>query len=398
MFRALGARILLDWKGIDGVDIAGTAAQLAWQWAVEGLTSPSPEWAEADITEGSSNLHTIHAADADRELYRTVLNRPDPWDPSLIWRTTIDITRRAAAVEAGICVEQDMRHHRIPPSPLQPPLVGLLQALVTRGARVGKQRVSYVAQAVVGPGGVEDFVNQVLLDRERRLPVLLFTNVKEQDGAFPEDAGDPSLAARELCGQAHVYVMPRTEDTHRLTRRLGMLSAYDGAVRIYWPRFHLSDPPPRHPLHLRQRLNKSSGPAIIRRVIEAGARSYRPPDGTGSLLALRWREQERARIDALLSGETDTGVQAVILRGELDRAVDENVRLEHEIEALRDQLHHTLRRAEELELRAAPQREAQPEAAEATVDLPGEAAVPSTVSRTPEEEVDATAPPRERRV
>jgi regulator of replication initiation timing len=255
----------------------------------------------------------------------------------------------------------------------------LLHELVDRGAHVGNQRVAFVAQAVVGPGGVESFVNEVLLDRERRLPVLLFTNIKEQDGVYPDDAGDPSLAARELCGQAHVYVLPRTEDTHRLTRRLGMLSAYDGAVRIYWPRFHLTDPPPRHPLHLRQRLNRSSGPAIIRRIIEAGARSYRPPDGTGALLALRWRDRERRRVDELLAGQTDPGAQVAALRGELFRAIDENVRLEDELDALRDQLQHSLQRAEDLELRLNALRERLREG-ETSVDLQGR---PSSVTAPP---------------
>jgi hypothetical protein len=379
MFRALGARVALDWKGIDGAGTADGAAQLAWRWALDGLDPIDGPWHEVDWTEGSVNVRAIHAGDESRELYRTMLHRPDQFDPSLSWRTTVDVLRGVDAVEAGISVEQDIRHHRIPPSPLQPPLVRLLHELVDRGARVGNQRLSFVAQAVVGPGGVESFVNEVLLDRERRLPVLLFTNVKEQDGVYPDDAGDPSLAARELCGQAHVYVLPRTEDTHRLTRRLGMLSAYDGAVRIYWPRFHLTDPPPRHPLHLRQRLNRSSGPAIIRRIIEAGARSYRPPDGTGSLLALRWRERERRRVEELLAGQTDPGAQVTALRGELFRAIDENVRLEDELDALRDQLQHSLQRAEDLELRLNALRERLRDG-ETSVDLQGG---PSSVTAPP---------------
>jgi hypothetical protein len=373
MFRALGARVTLDWKDVESTALAEAAAQVAWKWATLDMAAPAAAWSEGELTEGTINLRTIHASDSARELFRTVLHRPDAWDPSLLWRTTVDVVRRGDVVEAGLCVEQDMRHHRIPPSPLQPPLIGLLQELVGRGARAGGQRVSFVPQAVVGPGGVEDFVNRVLLDRERRLPVLLFTNIKEQDGAYPEDAGDPSLAARELCGLAHVYVVPRTEDSHRLTRRLGMLSAYDGAVRIYWPRFHLSDPPPRHPLHLRQRLNKASGPAIVRRVIEAGARSYRPPDGTAALLAARWRERERQRVDEAMAALEDDTARVAVLRESLYRALDENVRLEQEIEALRDQLQHTTQRAEELEGRVTTLRPHVEEAAEVSLDLAGEA-------------------------
>ena len=171
-----------------------------------------------------------------------------------------------------------------------------------------------------------------------------------------------------------MHVVPRTEDTHRLTRRLGMLSAYDGAVRIYWPRFHLTDPPPRHPLHLRQRLNKASGPAIVRRVIEAGARSYRPPDGTASLLALRWRERERSRVEEMIASLPDDSARAESLRESLYQALDENVRLEQEIESLRDQLQHTLVRAEDLETRLGELRPRIEEPHEVSLDLAGEAA------------------------
>jgi len=116
-----------------------------------------------------------------------------------------------------------------------------------------------------------------------------------------------------------------------------MLSVYDGAVRIYWPRLRLTDPPPRHPLHLRQRLNTASGPAIIRRVVEAGARSYRPPDGTATLLAIRWREHEEERI-AAITHDPDPARQASLLRDELLRVIDAKVALEHEMETLRHQL------------------------------------------------------------
>jgi hypothetical protein len=127
-----------------------------------------------------------------------------------------------------------------------------------------------------------------------------------------------------------------------------MLSVYDGAVRIYWPRFRLSDPPPRHPLHLRQRLNTASGPAIIRRVVEAGARSYRPPEGTATMLATRWREHEQARVTAITS-DPDPARQASLLRDELLRVIDAKVTLEHEMEALRHQLIRSSERSDELD-------------------------------------------------
>jgi hypothetical protein len=127
-----------------------------------------------------------------------------------------------------------------------------------------------------------------------------------------------------------------------------MLSVYDGAVRIYWPRFRLNDPPPRHQLHLRQRLNTGSGPAIIRRVVEAGARSYRPPDGTATLLATRWREHEQERI-ATITSDPDPARQASRLRDELLQVIDAKVTLEHEIEALQHQLTRIAERTDDVD-------------------------------------------------
>jgi hypothetical protein len=127
-----------------------------------------------------------------------------------------------------------------------------------------------------------------------------------------------------------------------------MLSVYDGAVRVHWPRFRLTDPPPRHPLHLRQRLNTASGPAIIRRVVEAGARSYRPPDGTATLLAIRWRQDEQERI-ATITTDPDPVLQASLLRDELLRVIDAKVTLEHDMEMLRHQLLRATERTDDLD-------------------------------------------------
>jgi len=334
MFRALGARLTLDHKRVSGVALFEAAAQRSWLWGTTGLKTATDLFAEGEVHEGGISVHALRCDAGNRSLCRIAMHRPDTWDPSTLWLTTVDIVRTDDSVEIGVSVEQDMSHHRVPPSPLHPPLVELLHDLVAGGATAGTQRVHSTMESVVGSEQIDALVQGCLLDPGRRLPVVLFSAIKEEDGRYPPDAGDPALTARELCGLAHVYVMPRVEDSHRLTKRLHMLSVYDGAVRIYWPRLRLTDPPPRHPLHLRQRLNTGSGPAIIRRVVEAGARSYRPPEGTSTLLATRWRDREVERIRVITS-DPDPIRQASLLREELLRAIDSNVALEHEMDALR---------------------------------------------------------------
>ena len=355
MFRALGARLTLDHKGVAGAALFEAAAQRTWDWASSGLKTAAVSLTETDLQENGVEVHVIRCDGDTRSLCRITVQRADEWDPSLLWLTTVDVVRTGDAVDIGVSVEQDLRHLRVPPSPLAPPLVALLHDFVSEGATAGTQRLRATPEAIMGSEQIDSFVQACLLDPGRRLPVVLFSAIKEEDGTYPPDAGNPALTARELCGLAHVFVMPRVEDLHRLTKRLGMLSVYDGAVRIYWPRLRLTDPPPRHPLHLRQRLNTSSGPAIIRRVVEAGARSYRPPDGTATLLAIRWREHEEERI-AAITHDPDPARQASLLRDELLRVIDAKVALEHEMETLR----HQLMRADEDDslltgVRAAPQ-------------------------------------------
>jgi hypothetical protein len=361
MFRALGARLTLDHKGVAGVALFEAAAQRMWKWTSDGLktadvysaesdglkTAPSL-FAEGEFHENGRTATALRCNSDNRSLCRVTLQRADEWDPSLLWLTTIDAVRTGDSVDVGVSVEQDMRHLRVPPSPLVPPLIALLHDFVEAGASAGTQRLRATPEAIVGSEQIDSFVEGCLLDPGRRLPVVLFSAIKEEDGVYPPNAGNPALTARELCGLAHVYVMPRVEDSHRLTKRLAMLSVYDGAVRVYWPRLRLNDPPPRHPLHLRQRLNTASAPAIIRRVVEAGARSYRPPDGTATLLATRWREDEQQRI-AMIISDPDPASQAPLLREELFRVIDAKVALEHDMETLRHQLLRAMERSDELD-------------------------------------------------
>src|SRR5262249_38536966 len=158
-----------------------------------------------------------------------------------------------------------------------------------------------------------------------------FSAIKEHDGVFMPESTDPSLVARELCCLAHVFVLPRVEDTHKLTKRLGQLSAYDGAMRLYWPQLRLTDRTTRPPLHPRTRLTTASVLGMMRRIVEAGARVYRPPAGTTSLLALSWRHEEQRRIGARILGETNLQRSVAALNRELEHAVNENVRLAQEL-------------------------------------------------------------------
>ena len=347
MFRALGARLGIDLRGLATAGVAAGVVQFIWEWAVAGFDAPRT-WTEGELTDGRSHVDAIHAVGTTRELYRTVVHRPDEWEPSTLCRTTVDVVQSPEKVELGVAVELDLLDPSVMTVPLQPPLMELLRQLAQRGAWAGSHGVSAGAQAVVGTEGVARFIDTVLLDPERALPVLLFTAIKEHDGVFMPETTDPSLVARELCCLAHVYVLPRVEDTHKMTKRLGQLSAYDGAMRLYWPQFRLTDRTTRHPLLLRTRLTTASVLGVMRRIVEATSRGYRPPAGTQSLLALSWRREEQRRIGLRNLGETNLQRTASALNQELEHAINENVRMAQELESAQIELDRARRRLAEL--------------------------------------------------
>src|ERR1700689_3270075 len=135
MFRALGARLTLDHKGVSGDALFEAAAQRMWRWASDGLKTADESTSSSEglktapslFEEGEFREHdrivTVVRCDSDnRSLCRVTLQRPDEWDPSLLWLTTVDAVRTGDALDIGVSVEQDLRHLRVPPSPLAPPL------------------------------------------------------------------------------------------------------------------------------------------------------------------------------------------------------------------------------------------------------------------------------------
>lgn len=336
MFRALGARLTLDDRGADVSEVAAGAVQAIWEWTVAGLEAPSA-WADGEYAGDGCHVNALQSQGSARTLHHAVVDRPDEWDRTQAWRTTINVVV-SDHVEVGVAVDHEVHDPSVLPVPLQPALLTLLRGLATRGAWAGSQRISASAQAVVGTEGVAHFVGSVLMDGGRTLPVLLFTATKEHDGVFMPEGTDPSLVARELCGLAHVYLMPRVEDTHKLTKRLGLLSAYDGAVRLYWPAFDPDDRPPRHPLHLRARLTTSTILSIIRRIVDASARVYLEPTGTRTLLTLYWNGVGRDRVAEAVSSKAPPARRLAALTAELERSIAQTERMSQELETARIEL------------------------------------------------------------
>src|SRR5580704_18728367 len=150
MFRALGARLTLDNKGVAGAALFEAAAQRMWLWATSGLKTAADQLTEGELTKDGVHVTALRSDSGTRSLCRIAVQRPDEWDESILWLTTVDAVRTGETVEVGVSVEQDMRHLRVPPSPLAPPLVALLHDFVEQGATAGTQRLRAAPDALVG--------------------------------------------------------------------------------------------------------------------------------------------------------------------------------------------------------------------------------------------------------
>src|SRR5665213_3185283 len=99
MFRALGARLTLDCKGVAGVALFEAAAQRMWLWATSGLKTATDLLIEGELQDHGLKVTVLRCDSGDRSLYRVALQRPDEWDPSMLWLTTVDAVRTDDSVD-----------------------------------------------------------------------------------------------------------------------------------------------------------------------------------------------------------------------------------------------------------------------------------------------------------
>ena len=94
---------------------------------------------------------------------------------------------------------------------------------------------------------VEDYVDKVLLNSNRNLPVIMVS----PDLWHGRCAVDAAARFERVKGFAHVTMLADKWAAFKLTDVVEKpLSCYDGAVRVYWPGLKLDDNPFQHKLFL----------------------------------------------------------------------------------------------------------------------------------------------------
>ncbi|HEU0029904.1 MAG TPA: hypothetical protein VFQ53_04670 [Kofleriaceae bacterium] len=249
---------------------------------------------------------------------------PDAGDPTLLWTTD-------AAVLAGEGTWCTLRlriasaDFELLPARVQfrPPRV--IRTLLGRGdAHVGVHRVG-VRPIAIDPDGVPE-MTELMLEQSRRHPFVVVSPEAYTDDVY---ATDPATLAIALAGLASVYVLTSRWAAFALTEEIGkQYSCYNGAVRIYWPRFDLETDPFGHPLWLPPQIADFAGDDSFARFLLrmlAGAASFRFVEPE-AIRAFRGRV-ENARI-AKLRADASTNYDALF---------DEYARLDAHARELREQ-------------------------------------------------------------
>ena len=102
----------------------------------------------------------------------------------------------------------------------------------------------------IGPDAIGPFVENLLLSQDRKLPVIFISRTSAEN-ALPIDKEFPSELARRLVGQAHVATAKDSNVSWKMKEFIdNSFTAYNGAVRIYWPGLSRTDRPQVHNLWL----------------------------------------------------------------------------------------------------------------------------------------------------
>ena len=188
--------------------------------------------------------------DGDIEAAAVRFEHPD--QQGRIWRTDCVLTsihapepaiRFAVSVAAGSAGDGLF--------PVSPPSTRprIVRAMIDKFG--GRERYPLKATFVqIKTEEAEQFAG-FLLDAERTLPVV-FISRRNRDGAL---LCDPSVMADKLVAIAYVCVADDVQLSWRLADHIdNRLNAYDGTVRVYWPRMTQTDLPYRHRWWTQQRL------------------------------------------------------------------------------------------------------------------------------------------------
>lgn len=313
-----------------------------------GLSPAALDTEEGSFSTGtgvSVRWHLLSASGVEDRLWTLRCLRPHEDEADLVWCLTVDVALENGRPWVGVRLGLRPTGHRLLPVRLdiRPPAIA--GALVD-GVEVVEDgwRLSREPAWAIDDGGVQALA-ELLLDRDRVLPVVVVTPVERYDEERDEYRTQPLVDADDigatLVGLAHVAVVDTEALTYGLTDLVGrQLSVFGGAVRLYWPELDDDGPPAAHPLWLPDRLgeprNRPLSALLLRRL--AAASTFRVSSANlDARLRAAVDRQARDEIARLFARARDASL-APEWQAELERAWSEADRLREENAELAGQL------------------------------------------------------------
>lgn len=322
----------------DGEDNAAQAWDMAKTWLGHGEDFTAPAFADGDVN------GAVELADGGAVSWR-IVRSPEgcvgrlvhdipPGEDELGWRTMVWVCHEGPAAYGIVrCGPQNpsgvvttLRFDAKRPRLLTTWLEDL--HVVADGRRLGEKALNY------GQHDSEALID--LLKRpDRRLPVVGISRAV-MDGAQRPVLPPGGLAYR-LAANAHVVVVDRA-CCWAITDAIGKpLSVYEGAVRLWWPRFSTADDPYRHTLVMRDRVEEDPRRAektIVRRVWRAAVDALGPPALEAHVISSRNRTEAERRMTELRETASEAGEWQELLEQQLE----ENTELRGQLDELQGDL------------------------------------------------------------
>lgn len=193
---------------------------------------------ETEEAGDGSLLVVVHQGGGDSLIWRSEVALGPPTDPLF---ATVRV--RLGAASRGVVAPIDYEFG-------VPAIVRTLLREIT--VQDASHRVQPVA-VELGASSIPELVDW-LGSPDRRLPVVIASRTREYGALLLNE----QTLARELAGMAHVRVLSGGQASWALTEAVGQpLSLWDGAVRIYFPGFSLTDEPRRHRVWFPDRVDET---------------------------------------------------------------------------------------------------------------------------------------------